>query len=37
MIQEVNHKPVDNIAQYKQAVRPQDNQPVLLLVNQRTA
>ncbi len=34
MIQEVNHKPVNNISQYKQALAGLNNQSVLLLVNQ---
>ena len=34
VIQEVNHKPVNNIEQYKQALAGAGNQPVLLLVNQ---
>ena len=34
VIQEVNHKPVSNISQYKQALAGQNNQSVLLLVNQ---
>src|SRR6202167_3859058 len=33
VIQEVNHKPVHNIAEYKQAVAAAGKQPVLLLVN----
>jgi serine protease Do len=35
VIQEVNHKPVHNIAEYKQAVSAAGQQPVLLLVNQQ--
>jgi serine protease Do len=34
VIQEVNHKPVNNISEYKQALAGSNNQPVLLLVNQ---
>jgi serine protease Do len=34
VIQEVNHKPVGNISQYKQALSGLSNQSVLLLVNQ---
>jgi serine protease Do len=34
VIQEVNHKPVANIQQYRQAVASAGQQPVLLLVNQ---
>jgi len=34
VIEEVNHKPVSNIEQYKQAVAAAGQQPVLLLVNQ---
>ena len=34
VIEEVNHKPVNNIAEYKQALGGLNNQPVLLLVNQ---
>ncbi|HXQ25008.1 MAG TPA: DegQ family serine endoprotease [Candidatus Acidoferrales bacterium] len=34
IIQEVNHKPVNSIEQYKQALAGIGNQPVLLLVNQ---
>jgi serine protease Do len=34
VIQEVNHKPVSNIAQFKQALEAAGNQPVLLLINQ---
>jgi serine protease Do len=34
VIQEVNHKPVHNITEYKQALAAVGNQPVLLLVNQ---
>jgi len=34
VIEEVNHKPVANIEQYKQAVAAAGEQPVLLLVNQ---
>ena len=34
VIEEVNHKPVTNIEQYKQAVAAAGQQPVLLLVNQ---
>jgi serine protease Do len=34
VIQEVNHKPVNNISQYKQALSGLSNQSVLLLVNQ---
>ncbi len=34
VIQEVNHKPVHNIAEYKQAIAAVGSQPVLLLVNQ---
>jgi serine protease Do len=33
VIQEVNHKPVNNIQQYKQALASAGDQPVLLLVN----
>jgi serine protease Do len=33
VIQEVNHKPVSSIEQYKQALAGADDQPVLLLVN----
>src|ERR1700728_1557531 len=33
VIQQVNHKPVHNIAEYKQAVAAAGKQPVLLLVN----
>ncbi len=33
VIQEVNHKPVSNIEQYKQALAGSGKQPVLLLVN----
>jgi serine protease Do len=33
VIQEVNHKPVHDIAEYKQAVAAAGKQPVLLLVN----
>jgi serine protease Do len=35
VIEEVNHKPVTNIQQYKQAVAAAGQQPVLLLVNQQ--
>ena len=34
VIQEVNHKPVSNIQQYRQALASAGDQPVLLLVNQ---
>ncbi len=34
VIQEVNHKPVHNIAEYKQALAAAGKEPVLLLVNQ---
>ena len=34
VIQEVNHKPVNNITQYKQALSGSNNGSVLLLVNQ---
>jgi serine protease Do len=34
VIEEVNHKPITNIQQYKQAVSAAGQQPVLLLVNQ---
>jgi serine protease Do len=34
VIQEVNHKPVHNITEYKQALAAAGKQPVLLLVNQ---
>ena len=34
VIQEVNHKPVSNIAQFRQALEASGNQPVLLLINQ---
>jgi serine protease Do len=34
VIQEVNHKPVANIQQYRQAVASVGQQPLLLLVNQ---
>jgi serine protease Do len=34
VIQEVNHKPVNNIRDYRRAVAGADKQPVLLLVNQ---
>jgi serine protease Do len=34
VIQEVNHKPVANVAEYRQAIASAGNQPVLLLVNQ---
>jgi serine protease Do len=34
VIQEVNHKPVNNIAQFKQTLEAVGNQPVLLLINQ---
>jgi serine protease Do len=34
LIQEVNHKPVNNLQQYKQALAGAGNQPVLLLVNE---
>ena len=33
VIQEVNHKPVNNIEQYRQALAGSGKQPVLLLVN----
>jgi len=33
VIQEVNHKPVSNVEEYKQAIAAAGNQPVLLLVN----
>ncbi|HEY6444192.1 MAG TPA: DegQ family serine endoprotease [Candidatus Acidoferrales bacterium] len=33
VVQEVNHKPVANIQEYKQAIAAAGNQPVLLLVN----
>jgi serine protease Do len=33
VLQEVNHKPVADIEQYKQAIASAGNQPVLLLVN----
>jgi hypothetical protein len=33
VIQEVNHKPVSNIQQYRQALSSAGDQPVLLLVN----
>jgi serine protease Do len=33
VIQEVNHKPIANVEQYKQALATAGNQPVLLLVN----
>jgi serine protease Do len=32
VIEEVNHRPVSNVAQYKQAIASSGNQPVLLLV-----
>lgn len=35
VIQEVNHKPIANISQYKQALAGLNNQSVLLLVNQQ--
>jgi serine protease Do len=35
VIEEVNHRPVHNIAEYKQAVTAAGKQPVLLLVNQQ--
>lgn len=34
VIEEINHKPVTNVAQFKQALAGAANQPVLLLVNQ---
>jgi serine protease Do len=34
VILEVNHKPVNNIAQYREALAAAGNQPVLLLINQ---
>lgn len=34
VIQEVNHKPVTNMQQYRQALATAGDQPVLLLVNQ---
>ena len=34
MIQEVNHKPVHSITEYKQALAAVGKQPVLLLVNE---
>jgi len=34
VIQEVNHKPVHNITEYKQELAAAGKQPVLLLVNQ---
>jgi serine protease Do len=34
VIQEVNHKPVNNVGEYKQALAGTSNQSVLLLVNQ---
>ncbi|HEY6903323.1 MAG TPA: DegQ family serine endoprotease [Candidatus Acidoferrales bacterium] len=33
VIQEVNHKPIANLEQYRQAIAAAGNQPVLLLVN----
>ena len=33
VIQEVNRKPVHNLAQYQQATTGTENQPILLLVN----
>ncbi len=33
VIQEVNHKPVSNVEEYRQAIAAAGNQPVLLLVN----
>ena len=33
VIQEVNHKPVNNVAQFRAAVRAAANQPLLLLLN----
>jgi serine protease Do len=33
VIQEVNHKPISNVSEYKQALAAAGNQPVLLLVN----
>lgn len=34
VIQEVNHKPITNIEEYRQAIASAGNQPILLLVNQ---
>ncbi len=33
VIQEVNHKPISNVQQYKQALAAAGDQPVLLLVD----
>ncbi|HEV2392093.1 MAG TPA: PDZ domain-containing protein, partial [Verrucomicrobiae bacterium] len=33
VIQEVNHKPIADVEQYRQAIASAGNQPVLLLVN----
>ena len=33
VIQEVNHKPISNVEEYRQAIAAAGNQPVLLLVN----
>jgi serine protease Do len=33
VIQEVNHKPVNNVEQFRAAVRAAANQPLLLLLN----
>jgi Do/DeqQ family serine protease len=35
VIQEVNHKPVNNVQEYQQALSNTGNQPVLLLINQK--
>ncbi len=34
VIQEINHKPVSNLQEYRQAIASAGNQPVLLLINQ---
>ena len=35
VIQEVNHKPVNNVEQFRDAIRSAGNEPLLLLVNQQ--
>jgi serine protease Do len=35
VIEEVNHKPVSNVEQYREALSSAGNQPVLLLINQQ--
>jgi serine protease Do len=35
IIQEVNRKPVNNVQQFREAIRSAGNEPLLLLVNQQ--